>query len=163
MRRWLPAPLLSAGLFVLWVLLDGTFGAGALILGALVAWAAPVLSAPLRPLPVRVRNPVAIAKLVGAVAADVVRSNLHVARRLLEGTSSTRRAAFVTIPLELRDPNGLAALAVITTVVPGTVWCETTLDRSALRLHVFDVDDEASFVEHYKARYERPLMEIFER
>ena len=72
------------------------------------------------------------------------------------------RAAFVTIPLDLRDANGLAALAMITTVVPGTVWSELALDRSALLLHVFDLDDEARFVARFKARYERPLMEIFE-
>jgi multicomponent K+:H+ antiporter subunit E len=29
-------------------------------------------------------------------------------------------------------------------------------------LHVFDVVDEAAFIEHYKQRYERPLREIFE-
>ena len=65
------------------------------------------------------------------------------------------------IPLELRDPGALATLAVVTTIVPGTVWCELALDRSAVLLHVLEVDDEAAFVAHYKARYERPLMEIF--
>jgi multicomponent K+:H+ antiporter subunit E len=69
---------------------------------------------------------------------------------------------FVRVPLDLGDANGLAMLAVITTVVPGTVWSELAADRTALLLHVFDVHDEAAFVERYKARYERPLMEIFE-
>jgi multicomponent K+:H+ antiporter subunit E len=50
----------------------------------------------------------------------------------------------------------------ITTVVPGTVWSELALDRSVLLLHVFDLDDEAAFIEHFKDTYERPLMEIFE-
>ena len=50
----------------------------------------------------------------------------------------------------------------ITTIVPGTVWSELALDRSRLLLHVFDVDDDAAFVAHFKARYERPLQEIFE-
>lgn len=72
------------------------------------------------------------------------------------------RSAFVVVPLELRDAHALAALAVITTVIPGTVWCELAPDRSALMLHVFDVDDEAGFIAHYKSRYERPLREIFE-
>ena len=58
--------------------------------------------------------------------------------------------------------NVLAALAVITTVVPGTVWSELAIDRSAVLLHVFDVDDQAAFVARYKARYERPLIEIFQ-
>ena len=49
----------------------------------------------------------------------------------------------------------------VTTVVPGTVWSELALDRSALLLHVFDLDDEAAFIARYKARYEHPLLEIF--
>ena len=65
------------------------------------------------------------------------------------------------VPLELHDPLGLAALSMVTTVVPGTVWSELALDRSALLLHVWDVDDEAAFVAHFKARYEKPLVEIF--
>ena len=50
----------------------------------------------------------------------------------------------------------------ITTVVPGTIWSELALDRSILLLHVFDLEDEAPFIEHFKTTYERPLMEIFE-
>ena len=67
------------------------------------------------------------------------------------------------VPLELRDPVGLAALSMVTTVVPGTVWSELALDHSALLLHVWDVgDEEAAFVARFKARYEQPLREIFE-
>jgi multicomponent K+:H+ antiporter subunit E len=53
-------------------------------------------------------------------------------------------------------------LALITTIVPGTVWSELAPDRSRLLLHVFDSADDASFIAHYKTRYERPLQEIFE-
>jgi len=162
MRRWVPAPLLSVGLLVVWVVLEGSVDVATILLGVLIAWAVPILVAPLRPLPVRVRHPLTVVRLVTAVAVDALRSNVDVARRLVEPRSNKRVASFVTIPLELRDANGLAALAVITTFVPGTVWCELALDRSALRLHVFDLDDEARFVAHYKARYEQPLMEIFQ-
>jgi multicomponent K+:H+ antiporter subunit E len=49
----------------------------------------------------------------------------------------------------------------ITAVIPGTVWCELAPDRSRLLLHVFDLPgDEAVFIDHYKTRYERPLLEI---
>jgi multicomponent K+:H+ antiporter subunit E len=66
------------------------------------------------------------------------------------------------VPLELRDAHGLAALAIITAVVPGTVWSELAADRTSLLIHVFDLADEAAFIASYKARYERPLQEIFE-
>ena len=68
----------------------------------------------------------------------------------------------MAIPLDLRDPLGLAILAMVTTVVPGTVWCELAPDRSALLLHVWDAPDQAAFVARFKRRYEQPLREIFE-
>jgi multicomponent K+:H+ antiporter subunit E len=162
-RRWLPAPLLSAALFALWLLLSQSVRAGDLLLAALVGLALPPLVAPLRPARAQVRRPLALARLVLAVGHDVVRSALEVAHGVLLAGRRAPRSAFVVIPLELRDAHGLAALAVITTVVPGTVWCELAPDRSALTLHVFDFADEAAFIAHYKARYERPLQEIFER
>ena len=161
MKRLLPAPLLSAALLAMWLVLNSSVSSGHVLLGAVLALALPWLAAPLRPLAVRIRRPGAVLRLTAAVFRDVIASNLEVAWHVVT-RSSAPRAAFVRIPLELRDPNGLAALAIITTVVPGTVWSELAPDRSAVLLHVFDLDDEASFVEHYKSRYEQPLREIFE-
>lgn len=160
MKPILPAPLLSAALFALWLLLNESLSPGHLLLAALVALALPLLVAPLRPLPVRIRRPRVLLRLIAAVGHDVVQSSLQVAFSVLRARAP--HSAFVTIPLELRDAHALASLAVITTVVPGTVWCELAADRSAVRLHVFDVVDVAAFTLHYKQRYEHPLQEIFE-
>lgn len=160
MKRLLPAPLLSAALFALWLLLNESLSAAHLLLAALLAVGLPVLMAPLRPMPVRVRRPLVVLRLILAVGHDVVESSLHVALGVLR--SRAPQSAFVTIPLELRDAHALASLAVITTAVPGTVWSELAADRSAVRLHVFDVADPEAFIAYYKHRYERPLMEIFE-
>lgn len=163
MKSLLPAPLLSLALFALWLVLNHSTSAGHLALAAIIGLAVPVLTAPLRPLAVRLRHPAAIARLVVAVARDVIVSNWRVGGRIM----LTRRrgppnSMFVRVPLALRDAHGLAVLALITTIVPGTVWSELAIDRSALLLHVFDLDDEAAFVAHYKDHYERPLLEIFE-
>ena len=152
--------MLSAALFAMWLLLNDSLSPGHLLIAAIVAVAMPLLAAPLRPTPVRVRRPLVLLRLIGAVAHDVVQSSLHVAAGVLR--SRAPRSAFVTIPLELRDAHALASLAVITTVVPGTVWSELAADRSAVRLHVYDVADAAAFVTYYKQRYEQPLMQIFE-
>ncbi|MNR36574.1 Na(+)/H(+) antiporter subunit E [compost metagenome] len=66
------------------------------------------------------------------------------------------------IPLELRDPNALAVLAMIVCITPGTSWAELSRDRSMLLLHALEVGDHAELIAHVKNRYERPLMEIFE-
>ena len=162
MRRMLPAPLLSASLFVLWLALNRSAGTGHLLLGALLAVCVPRLTASLRPLPVRIRRPGVVLRLVLAVGLDVITSNLMVGWRVLRAGRQTPDSAFIEIPLELRDPNGLAALAMITTVIPGTIWSELAPDRSALLLHVFHLGDDATFVEHFRSRYEQPLKEIFE-
>ncbi|MEO8535880.1 MAG: Na+/H+ antiporter subunit E [Betaproteobacteria bacterium] len=160
MRRLVPAPLVSLALLATWLALHPHFGPGHLALGTLLTIAVPLLTAPLRPATPRLRRPAVAAALVVRVARDVVRSNFDVCRTLWRGAQP--RSAFVRIPLDLRDANGLAALAMITTVVPGTVWAELALDRATLLVHVFDLDDESAFVARYKACYEQPLREIFE-
>lgn len=162
MNRLFPAPLLSVSLFGLWLLLNLSVSPGNLLLGAALGILAPLLMAPLRPQHAHVRRPLVIARLIVRVGIDVIASNLLVARGVLRAVKQPPRSAFVHIPLALRDPHGLAALSMITTVVPGTVWSELALDRSVLLLHVFELDDEAAFIQHFKDTYERPLMEIFQ-
>lgn len=162
MKRWIPSPWLSLGLFGGWLLLNRSASPGHLLLAGLVAGAMPLLMAALRPTPGPLRRWGVLAWLILRVTGHVVRSALDVARGVLRARTRPPRGSFVVVPLELRDAHALAALAMITTVVPGTVWSELAPDRSALLLHVFDLGDEAAFVAHFKADYERPLKEIFE-
>jgi len=162
MKRWLPAPLVSAALLALWLLLNQSLSAADVLIGALAALVLPRLMAPLRPGAGRMHRPLAALRLIAVVAADVVRSALEVAAGVLSARRRPLRARFVVVPLDVRNVQALATLALITTIVPGTVWSELAPDRSRLLLHVFDSADDASFVAHYKARYERPLLDIFE-
>lgn len=162
MKRLLPAPMLSASLFALWLVLNQSMSFGHVLLACALAVAMPLLTAPLRPLPVRIRRPLVVIRLVLTVGMDVVLSNLEVGRGVLHRGRCPPNGAFVRIPLDLHDASGLAALATITTVVPGTVWSELARDRSALLLHVWDLRDKDEFVAHFKSRYEKPLIEIFQ-
>lgn len=166
MKRLLPAPWLSLALWLLWLMLNQSVSAGQMLLGALFALLAPLLMAPLRPLPVRLRRPGTLVRLLGRIGIDMLVSNLQVARTVLVAGRRPPRSVFVEVPLHLHDANGLAALAALCTVIPGTVWSELALDRSALLIHVFDMPvgpkAEAQFIEHFKRTYEQPLMEIFQ-
>lgn len=162
MKLIFPAPLLSVALFVLWLLLNHSVSAGHLVLGALLGLLIPVLTRGLRPLPVRVRHPWTIFKLAITVVADTSVSNFQVVRFLLFPSLRKHPAAFVHIPLQLQDPNGLVVLAMITCITPGTAWAEISRDRSMLLLHVLEVEDPQIIIDHVKTKYERPLMEIFE-
>ncbi len=162
MKRYFPAPWFSVALAVLWLVLNVSVSPGNILLALLLGVLAPLWMAPLRPLPVSIRRPGVILRLLLLIGRDVLASNVAVAWTVWNARRRPPRSAFVKIPLDLRDANGLAALSMITTVVPGTVWSELALDRSVLLMHVFDLEDEAHFIEHFKRTYERPLMEIFE-
>jgi multicomponent K+:H+ antiporter subunit E len=162
MKRLFPAPYLSLVLFGLWLVLNQSLAPGHLLIGFLLSILGPLWSASLRPSPATFHNLPKAMRLTLQVGRDVIVSNLQVARGVWRARGRPPRSVFVRIPLQLRDANGLAALAMITTVVPGTVWSELSMDRSVLLLHLFDVDDEEAYVRYFKDRYERPLMEIFE-
>lgn len=162
MKRLLPTPMLSVALFILWLLLNQSVSAGHLLLALVFAVAIPLLTSGLRPLPVRIRRPGSILRLMLTVAADTLQSNVAVIRLLVTPGPPRYPAGFVHVPLQVRDPNALAVLATIVCITPGTVWAELSLDRSMLLLHVLEVDDAAAITAHVQQRYERPLMEIFE-
>ena len=162
MKRLLPAPLLTAALICMWLVLNRSLSLGQILLAVLFGVAAPALLAPLRPAHPRIRHPLVVLRLIGVVGVDVIRSSLDVFWTLVKSRVQPPNSRFVVIPLDLRDHTALAALAMITTVVPGTVWCELARDHSALLLHVWHAPDEAAFIDHYKRTYERPLMEIFQ-
>jgi len=161
MNRLLPAPVLSMVLFALWLMLDLPPTAVQVALALIVAIAVPIIVAPLRPHRAYVHRPGLILKLAAVVMRDALVSNVDVARALMRRDDALPAGAFVRVPLELDQPAALAALAMITSIVPGTVWCELAHYRSAELLHVLDPGDEAAFIADYKARYERPLKEIF--
>lgn len=160
-KRLLSAPLLSLGLFAGWLALNRTVSVGHVLLGALLAVVLPRLMSPLRPAAGPVRRPLLLAGLILRVGAEVIRSGVEVMWGVLRAGWRPPRGTFVVVPLELRDAHALAALAMITAVIPGTVWSELAPDRSALLLHVFDLDDEAAFIARFRRDYEQPLLEIF--
>jgi multicomponent K+:H+ antiporter subunit E len=162
LKKVVPAPLSSAALLALWLALARSTSFGQVLLGLGLALTVPILTANLRPSKVRVHRPLVALRFAVTVARDVLVSNFEVACGVVAWRWRRPQAKFVIVPLELRDPLGLAVLSMVTTIVPGTVWSELALDRSALLLHVWDVEAEDQFVARFKARYEHPLREIFE-
>ncbi len=160
MTRLMPFPLMSAGLLVLWLLLNQSISPGHVLLGGAIALVGGWAFARLEPPKTHVRRLDVLCRLAGSVVLDIVRSNIAVARIVL-GLQSRWAPGFVEIPLELRNPYGLAALACIITSTPGTVWVDFDPARGTLTIHVLDLDNEAAWVRTIKDRYERPLLEIF--
>lgn len=162
MSRLLPYPVLSALLLVMWLMLNQSLSLAHILFGLVIAIAAPQVTAKLESPRGRIRSPRSIARLFGYVVADIIRSNFAVARLILSPTGDGFRSGFVTIPLDLRDLNGLAILSCIVTAIPGTVWVSYDGAKNLLQIHVLDLVDEQIWHDVIKQRYERLLMEIFE-
>ena len=162
MRRVLPYPILSLGLFVASILLSASVAPPSLALAVLLALLAPIIMLALGVDRVRVKAPMTIMRLAIDVVGDIVRSNWAVSHIILGRRRHERTSGFIHIPLDLRDRYGLAVLAIIITSTPGTLWVEYESATGRLLLHVLDVVDEETWVRLIKDRYERRLMEIFE-
>lgn len=157
--RLFPAPLLSAVLFVAWLLLNGA-SAGHLALGAALAVSVPWITERFRPdRPRPGAWPVAL-RLVLTVLWDIVISNVQVAWLIL-GPERRIQPRFIWLPLDIRDPHGIASLAGIITMTPGTLSADLTEDRRLLLVHALNVADEAALIASIKARYETPLRRVF--
>lgn len=161
MKRWLPAPVMSLALALCWLALAQSTSIGNLVLAVLFGVGVPWFTEPLRPDRPRIRR-IGVALRLGAVVLkDIVLSNIEVAKRIL-GPESRLRPRYVWLPLRITDPHGIVALAGIITMTPGTLSADLSDDRRHLLVHALNVDDEAALIADIQARYEAPLMEIFE-
>ncbi len=164
MRKLLPSPLLSLALLVTWLMLNESASAGHLLLGAALALALPWLTRAWRPDVPRVGRVTTAMKLAGTVLTDIVKSNIVVARLIL-GDERRITPRFVWVPLSIRDAHGIVALAGVVTMTPGTLSADLSDDHRHLLVHAFDVDDDAAqaaLIADIQARYEAPLIRIFE-
>jgi multicomponent K+:H+ antiporter subunit E len=162
MNRLVPYPLLTLGLVLMWLMLT-RFSLGHLLLGTAVALVASWAMGALRPERPSLRRWSAIPGLLRIVTWDILRSNVAVAWLILSGgRGGSRRSGFLHVPLRLRHPAALAVLAVIITATPGTAWLEYDRETGVLLLHIFDMVDEAEWLDLIQNRYEARLLEIFE-
>lgn len=159
--RILPYPLLTISLVIFWVTIN-SFSTGHLLLGIAVAMVASWAMASLRPPKPRIRNWHLLVKLIIIVLYDIIRSNIAVAFIILFKRDRKVPSGFLTIPLDLRDPMGLAVLAVVLTATPGSAWLEYNSSQGTLLIHVLDEVSQAHWQNLIKSRYEKLLMEIFE-
>jgi len=161
LRRILPHPLLSAILMVVWVLLANELSAGTVLLGAVIGIVVAKFSSTYWPGQSRVRHPLLILEYFGIVLRDIVVSNIQVARLVLFRASGKLRSELVTVPLDLRSPEGIVVLAGTITMTPGTLTAEVSPDGGSLVVHCLDVADKEALVAGIKTRYERRLLRIF--
>jgi len=161
MKRWLPHPLLTPILAVIWLLLNDTLSPGHILLGLLLGWAIPRFTLAFWPEEVRIHAPRTLLRFTGIFLYDVLVANIAVARMILAGPDKLR-PAFVDVPLDLKNDFAISILANCICLTPGTVSASLAPDRTRLLVHTLDTGDPAALVAEIKSRFEAPLKEIFE-
>lgn len=161
MSTLLPSPAKSLLLGALWLVLAGKIDVANVLLAALLAIGLPILLARFGAAAPSVKRWGAAWRLVWLVLWDIVVANVAVLKLVFFRAPRDLRPAFVEVPVDTQDPVVTAFFAMIITMTPGTVSCVIDASRRVILVHALDLPDPASAAADMKARYERPLMEIF--
>lgn len=161
-RRLFPHPWLSVVLFAVWMLLVNRWAVGSVVFALMIGVVVPLMTAPYWPDTNGYSRPGRIPAYLGIVILDIVKANFTVAWIVLFMPRHALQPAWITVPLELRRPEAIAALAGTITLTPGTVSCDLSEDGHALLVHCLHAPDPAAVLDEIKTRYEARLKEIFE-
>lgn len=162
LRRLFPHPGLTALLVIVWMLLLNSFTLGGLLLGIVLGTLIPVLTASYWPNRPQIRIGWAIVDYLAIVIFDIIIANFEVAKVILFTRSKDLRSRWLVIPLELRSPEAITALAGTISLTPGTVTSDIAADGRSLLVHALDVEDPDAAVARIKSRYEARLLRIFQ-
>lgn len=161
-RRLLPRPWLTGLLIVIWMALVNRWAMGSLVFAVLLGIAIPLATAPYWPDGKGFSRPGRIPAYLGIVVWDIIKANFGVARIVLFTPRRELRPAWITVPLELRRPEAITALAATITLTPGTVTCDIAEGGGALLVHCLHAPDTDAVRDEIMTRYQARLKEIFE-
>ncbi len=160
-RSWLPIPLMSLLLLVVWLLLVRSLAFGQILLGGFLAITIPLLTYRFWDVQPRVRRPGLLLRYLLRVIGDIVVANFQVAWLIINPRQRSR-PHFVEYPLMLEERFTITLLASTVSLTPGTVSANLRMDGRTLLIHALDVEDDEALIEQIRERYERPLKEIYE-
>ncbi|WP_068302927.1 Na+/H+ antiporter subunit E [Pararhodobacter sp. CCB-MM2] len=161
LRRVFPHPLLSLTLVATWLLLVNQITVNSLVFAVLLGIFIPMLTRPYWPEMPRLSRPLMVVEYVFVVLYDIVKANIDVALIVLFKRRADLQPAWISVPLDIRTPEAITALAATITLTPGTVSCDLSENGHAILVHALHAPDPAAVRDDIKARYERRLKEIF--
>ncbi len=162
LKRLFPHPLLTLLLFLVWQLLVNRLSLNSMLFGMLLGIVIPFLTGPYWPDRPILRKPLKIAEYVLIAIFDIIVANIVVAQLVLFRRNRDLRPALICVPLELRTPEAITALAGTITLTPGTVSCDLSAEGHNLLVHCLHAPDPDVVRDEITERYQRRLMEIFE-
>ncbi|WP_299236548.1 Na+/H+ antiporter subunit E [uncultured Halomonas sp.] len=159
-RFWLPHPLFSLFLALLWLLMVNDVSMANALLGLALGVAIPMVTHGFWAEEARIRRPLPLLRYLLVLLLDILRSNLVVALRILRPARHLKPAFFI-YPLTLDDDFAITILASTISLTPGTVSLHHDAEANTLLVHALHLENETEAIEEIHRRYERPLQEIF--
>ncbi|MDW7748362.1 Na+/H+ antiporter subunit E [Halomonas sp.] len=157
---WLPRPLFSLFLALLWLLMVNEVSVAHALLGLALGVGIPFATHAFWPEEAKIRRPLPLLRYLLVLLVDILRSNLVVALRILRPARHLR-PGFFTYPLALQDDFAITILASTISLTPGTVSIHHDAEANTLLVHALHLEDEAEAIAAIRERYEKPLEEIF--
>jgi len=152
----------AAGLAVAWCALTGAFGpfdwAFAFALGWIVVRIVGSRRGGATAARAIARVPAALS-LLAFFLWELAVANLRVAAAVL-GPSHLVRPGIVAVPLDVTSDAGIALLANLITLTPGTLSLDVSADRRFLYVHCLAVDDPDETVRSIKHGFERRVLGV---
>ncbi|MDN3648125.1 Na+/H+ antiporter subunit E [Reinekea marina] len=148
-------------LFVIWILLTGSYSLGNVLLAVVLSIAIPAVVGGFQREGLRVRKHRKAFQYFLIMLSDIVLSNFVVAKQVL-GKTSALKPGFIAIPLDMKEALPITLFASTISLTPGTVSTELSADRKTLYVHALHIEDEQELIASIKKRYEARLKEIFE-
>ncbi len=109
--RFVRRPLVAIASALVFVFLLNSITLGGVVLGVIIGLVVAHLSDRYWPGKPRLKNPLAIVAYLGIVLKDIAVSSIDVAKLVLFHRGGDLQSRFITIPLDLRSPEAIAALA----------------------------------------------------
>ncbi|NIC05921.1 Na+/H+ antiporter subunit E [Billgrantia bachuensis] len=157
---WLPHPLFSLFLALLWLLMVNDFSVAHALLGLALGVAIPFVTHAFWAEEAKIKRPLPLLRYLLVLLVDILRSNLVVAIRILRPARHLQPGFFL-YPLTLDDDFAITILASTISLTPGTVSIHYDAKANTLLVHALHLEDEAEAIATIRERYEQPLEEIF--
>lgn len=94
------------------------------------------------------------------VLYEIILANLRVAYAVLMPRLQAT-PALIDIPLSCTNDVQITVLANVISLTPGTLMLEISADKKTMLLHVMFFSDKQQLITQLKAKYEKPIMEIW--
>lgn len=169
---WLPSPVTSSLVALLWLLLQDDWSISTFIVALLLAIFIPKLTASFRPDQLRIKRLRLVPVFFARLLQDIILANLQVVPQVL-GKPERLKPAFIWVEVPYSHPVVITMLAAAISLTPGTVSADIRFQKpdelgpspdtkAWLLLHVLHLTDETSLIEQLQQRYVRLLQEAFQ-